>query len=474
MTQPPTGGPAGPGQPQQPDGSRWAQQPPGYGPPPVYGQPGYGQPASDARDGQWEILGDPRPEKPRPRGRLIASAAVVVALVGGGAATYIAVSDSSTAGAATPREAIQKIVDDLNKSDLIGVLDDLAPAERAALADPARDSVDQLKRLKMLQGSADPESVTGLTFHATGLTFADQTVTVNDRVQIVQLTGGTVTTGSDLSKVPFTKEFLKAAFPDGTPTATAPRTTDIAAAARDNGGPFRLAAQKVDGRWYPSIFYTVADNAAHDAGVEVTPADAIPARGAASPEAAVEQVVRALFAGDLETVLRLMSPDEMAAVHDYGKPILDNLGSHHSSRVTVTDVKLTSTEISGGGRRVTLSSLTLDSPSNGELRLVRDGGCVSATDNGDTKRLCATDLADQVVSFLNGVGATSNVTPAQRAALAHLITGATNVGLDVSRTDGEWYVTPARSVLDLVTSSLSALRGDDLLEIVELLNPRGR
>src|SRR5690349_21007731 len=78
---------------------------------------------------QWEVLGAadaPEPARPH-RGRLIASIVAVVAIAGGGVATYVAVNDSSDRGAASPREAVEKIVDDINKSDLLGVLDDLVP-----------------------------------------------------------------------------------------------------------------------------------------------------------------------------------------------------------------------------------------------------------------------------------------------------------------------------------------------------------
>ena len=159
-----------------------------------------------------------------------------MAVVVGGAVTYQAVSDKNTTGAASPKAAVQTIITDLNNSDLIGVLDDLAPGERAALANPAWTPINDLKRLHVLQQTADPSSVSGVQFKAQDLTFASQTITVNDHVQIVQLTGGTITIGSDLTKVPFTGDFLKAAFPNGTPAgASKQKTVNLADQVKADG-----------------------------------------------------------------------------------------------------------------------------------------------------------------------------------------------------------------------------------------------
>ena len=59
----------------------------------------------------------------------------MVVLAGGGAATYVAFA-AGDSGAGSPKAAVQKVIGDLENSDLVGVLDDLAPGERAALSGP--------------------------------------------------------------------------------------------------------------------------------------------------------------------------------------------------------------------------------------------------------------------------------------------------------------------------------------------------
>jgi hypothetical protein len=406
----------------------------------------------------------PPPPRQRGRGKLIASAAVVVALAAGGVTTYIAMSDTNSNGASSPRDAVQSIVSDLNKSDLVGVLDDLAPGERDALANPVLEEIKQLKRLKVLQPSADPNNVSGVKFQVQGLTFADKTVTINNRVQIVQVTGGTLDVSADAAKIPFTHDFIDAAFPHGLPTGSnQTQHIDIAQAVRDNnnGKPIRIATQKVGGKWYPSIFYTIADSAA---GNEVpTAADAIPATGGSSPQDVAKKMINALVENDYTGSIKLLSPDELAVMHDYGALLVRGAGGGPSD-VTLKDLQVKTEQVSGGVTRVTLSSVTVASGGD-ETTVKVDGSCVDVTAKGEHKRMCASDFVAQLISFLEGFGVSSHVTPAQQQAFEDLLTGFTKVGIDTTQSGGQWYVNPVRSFLDVNSSVLSGLQDNDLLEL---------
>lgn len=491
MTQPPPGWPSGepqdpqhgawqpppaagaPGSwPQQPSGpGEWQapQQPGGWPQQPAADQPGWGAPQPGEPSGPWEPLGGPgdAPQAPRSRGRgkLIASAAVVVALVAGGVATYVALSDKNTTGASSPRKAVTSIVADMNKSDLIGVLEDLAPGERAALVNPTLDNIGELKRLKVLQKGADPKSVTGVSFAAHGLTFDDKTITINDRVRIVQLTGGTLKISADAAKVPFTRDFLDAAFPHGLPAQSSSSTQiDIATAVREQGNqPIRIATQKVGSTWYPSIFYTVADNAAHHA--VPTPADAIAAVGGSSPQDAVKRMVNALLRGDTTGAVKLLSPDELAVMHDYGGLFLRKAGSYRAPSVTLKNLQLKTDEVSGGATRVLLRSVTVASSNGQQSTVTVDGSCIEVTAPGANRRMCTSDLVTQILNAVQGFGVSLDVTPAQRQALGDLLSGLTKVGVDTTQSGGKWYVNPVRSYLDVTSSVLSGLKDNDLLEL---------
>jgi hypothetical protein len=454
------------GQPQQPQQpGQWNQPTQGY-PQQGYPQQGYPQP-----QGQW---GPPesltQPTRHRGRGKLIAGTAAVIVLAGGGVATYVAFSDSSSkGGAGSPKQAVQKFVGDLNNSDFLGLLDDLAPGEKRAMADPVRDEIDQLKRLKVLQSNADPNKVTAVHLSATKLTFSDKTVSVNDHVQIVELTGGEVTVSTDATKIPLTKQFLDAAFPNGgLPTgSTGSQTINISDVVRENGKPIRVSTEKVGGKWYPSLFYTIADYAVASGNLRApSAADRIPDKGAASGDEAVRQLITALSKQDFATAIGLASPDELGVLHDYGQLVLQAAGSGSGSApFTVNDIQFTHKSISGGERLILKS---LDVEANGQhVKVAVDKGCYTATVGSETKHLCANDLIDMVVNEFGGFGGEPpQLTSAQRTAFAHLIDGLSSVGIDVSQTGGKWYVDAVHSYFDVVGSILSGLQGDDVYELI--------
>jgi hypothetical protein len=448
----PAGWPAGPQQPT-PDQSTANAPQPGWGPP----------------TGSWEPLGPqggyPQPRS-RVRGKLLASAAVVVALAAGSVATYIAVSDRNSNGAASPQQAVRSVVSDLNNSDLIGVLDDLAPGERDALVNPALDEINQLKRLKVLQRNANPSNVSGVTLHVQGLTFTDKTVKINDHVQIVQLTGGTLQVAADTAKVPFTRDFLDAAFPGGLPTQSNGATRiDIAEVVRENRGnrPIRIAAQRVGGKWYPSLFYTIADSAAQ--GRAPASSDAIEAAGGSSPKDAVTRLVNALLRGDVRGAVKLLSPDELGVLHDYGGLFLRDGARVGQSGVTLKDLQVRTRSVSGLATRVMLSSVTVANGAGDETTVKIDGNCVDVAADGQDKRTCASGVATEVIDALERFGVQVDSSSAQRAAFADLLVGLTSVGVDTTRSGGLWYVNPVRSSLEVTTSVLSGLKNNDLLEL---------
>jgi hypothetical protein len=469
------------GQPGQPGQYGQPGQQPQYPPPGQYGQPGqYVQPGQYGQQpGQWESLGGApaapyQPPKRGGRGRLIAAAVAVVALAGGGVATYVAVSDSSSKhGAASPNEAVQNVVDDINKSDLIGVLDDLPPGERDTLSGAFVDDIAELKRLNVLQSSADPKHVDAVHTSIKDLTFAAP-VKVNDHVQVAQLTGGTVSFSADISKVPFTAQFLKALFPSGAPAGQTATTGNVADAVRHNDGkPIRIATQKVDGRWYPSLFYTIADNAATDGGSRSPgPSDYIAAKGGSSPTDAVKQLVTALLEGKPTRAIELLSPTELAAVHDYAGMILKNTGaSYPAAPVHLDDLQLTAKPAARGAQAVTLTSVALTTDTGEKISVKISGDCVDMTLPGQgAQHLCSAQIADMLDTQLSGFGGTS-MTPAQKQAVQDLFGGSTMAvgGIITTQTDGQWYVNPVRTELEATTALLKPLKGDDLLELIGLV-----
>jgi len=477
--QPPQYGPPQYGPPQS--GPPYAQQPPPYAPqyaqqPPQYAPQYAQQPPQPYQPyqapppaGGWEHLGPPMPPPRRNRRAPLIAAVAAVAVIGGGTASYIALSDSHSSfkGAASPEDAVTSLVSDLNQADLLGVLDHLAPAERTALLEPVTESISQAKRLHILKSSANAARLPGVDLTAKNITFdKSKTEVVNDHVKVVKLTAGTITFNADLRKVPFTDEYLKLAFPQGLPSdSTSNGTINIADVVRDTGEPVRISAQSVNGKWYPSLLYTIADNTVYSSGEDnPTPADYIAPKGAASPEDVVKQAVAALSKGDYTRLIELSSPDEMRVLHDYGGLIVKNIPAQSKPDFTVKDLQLTSRSVSGA-TRVSLKSITVDVPDH-ETTVAIDGGCLMVTVDGDHQKLCTIDLIQELN---DGPFRDKPLTPVEIRALGHLIEGIPNVGVDVTSTDGQWYLNPARSYLDLSNALFEPLQDNDFLVLLKLM-----
>lgn len=458
--------------PYDPNQPPYPQQPP-YGPP-AYGapqqyppqQPAYAPSQPDPGYGQWQQPVPLSPAPPRRRGKAIAAAATAVVVIGGGVATYAAVSSGDAGGgSATPKAAVQQLVTDLDNSDLVGLLDDLPPSERSAIGKPLQQTFDELKKNDVLKPGADLSKVSGVTVKSAGLTFAPKTITINDHVQIVQLTGGTIAVSADATKAPFTSDFLHAVAPGGVSDSHGTSTIDIAKVVRETGRPLRIATQRAGGQWYPSLLYSIADNLATSNGLHAPgPADRIPAQGGSSADDAVRSFITALLQGNVEQAAEVLDPNSLAVVHDYGKLITSRL--HYSApHVQLGDIQFTDTPISGG-TRVTIKSLDAVDGNGGELKLAIDGSCVSATVQQQTRRMCASQILDLVTSGPFG----AHFTAAQKRALGDLLSGITKAaGMDVAQVGGQWYLDPIRSYFDIANTLLGGLKGDDGHQLLLLL-----
>jgi hypothetical protein len=434
------------GRPQPPPG--WQPQPP----PP----------------GAWEHLGPPVAQPRRSRRTPIVAAIATVAVIAGGTVSYVALSDthSGFGGAASPREAVTSLVSDLNKSDLLGILDHLPPSERSALRDPLSEAISQAKRLRILKETADPARLSGVDITATGITFykgGDETV--NDHVKVVKIVGGTIDINSDLKRVPFTQQYLDTVFPGGIPSSSTSHETINLAQVDRKRGPARIAAEKVDGNWYPSLLYTIADTAVDQSGgVNPGPSDYIAPKGAPSAVDAVKQAIVALQNSDYQRLIELTSPDELRVLHDYGGVILRNSSPGPRSQSTIKDLQL-STRPVGGATRVSLQSVTVDTPGH-ETTVAVDGNCLDITADGDFRKFCANDIINSLNS--DPVG-NRRLTAEESAALSRLLSGIPRLGIDVTAADGQWYLSPVRSYLDLSNALLEPLQGDDLLVLLKLV-----
>lgn len=489
MTYPP-GGQWQPNNPNQPGGGPFPAQPGGYpqqgygqqqggypqtGPqdyPPQTGPQGFQQPQTGPQGFQQPQYGQQPPQygglpgydsqapKKRGKGPIIGAIAAVLVVAVGIAATIFVLnrSEAGQGGEDNPTQAATNLVNSLSQGDVLGVLESLTPAESALLVDFNARTTQRLKELKVYKEDADPNKLHGASVQAQNLKYDEKGAEkVNDHLTITKLVGGTVAFHADASELPLTEEFMQAAFPDGLNSEPTDETIDIAKVVKEQGEPIRIATVQVDGKWYPSLFYTVADYALLEAGLE-WPDQSIANNGADTADGAVKEMVQAAVNSDLERVIELLPPDEMGALHDAGPALLEQAGSPPPSGVTVSKLETETADAETGGTRVMLKEIEVQAEGQ-TVRVTKDGDCYAVEAEGEKQQMCADDIAAQMAG--------SEMPPELQTALSHLASGMMkNTGVVATEVDGKWYVSPLRTYSELGLTALSDLTAEDVIALV--------
>jgi hypothetical protein len=386
-----------------------------------------------------DILPEPQPVPASRPGRIAALWVGILALLAGGVfgAFYLAGEDEGT-----PEEAVQKMLDAIADEDVLGVLAALPPSERDPLRDNLPAMADELRRLEILSADFDLEKVRGIDL---GFKDVEMTSTViGEGVSSVRITKGVSSyrvVPRDLPLGQFVLDLFGDDLPAEPETGSEPVTSDDPV---DD-----IVTIKEGGRWYVSLNYSIAEVARRESGA-AAPAfgQGLHARGGASPEAAVEALLRAGASLDLRRVLELLPPDEARVLHDYAPLFLDDAQTGAEQlgfRAEWKTIDL-SAERDGDHASVTIDALALSFEVEGErVEVSYDGTCVqiAAPDvPREQSRLCPDDQeVPEAFAFATRM-------PAQ--------------GFVVVERGGEWYVSPTRTLLESLVGGLKALQREDL------------
>ncbi len=404
--------------------------------------------------------------------------AVVVALVAGAGIWYFAIRDKATtsAGQASPQAAASSMLTSLSQKDVVGVAAQLDPAEAALFADMSGDILTELKRLGIIKADADPKALSGSSITTKDLVFDDKAEEkINDHVTVVKLTGGTVTVAVDASKLPLTDK-VKGAVPQlekELPTTT--QTVDIAKEVAKNGGkPFRIATVKRGDTWYPSLFYTVADNAFQAAKEQnprlQSPADlgSITPVGAGSPEDAVNGLIDQALKGNMEGVIGMLPPDEMGVLYDYGRTLLaaEKVDTSPLQSVKISDAQWQVDDVSGG-KKVSIKSLSV-SMNDQTVSIVRDvaANTITVTVPGQQAITLSPDTIDTFIAQM-GSGRKA-LDPRLVDIIKREFVQVIGLGVTTVQVDGKWYVSPLRSYSGMLVSLLQGLQPADIDYFIEM------
>jgi hypothetical protein len=381
----------------------------------------------------------------------------VVALAAGGTVAYLYLRGG---GGETPAEAVTLLAADLESEDWTRAASRLHPDEVALGTDLGEVLHDELVRLEVLRADADrTAALTGTTF--ANLRFDDAAVeNVRPNVAITKLVGGTITIDQDVDAAPLTDSYKARAYPDGVPPART-EVIDVGRVVADQGRPIRVATVQVDGAWYASATYSLADYALIEGG-ETWPQDTIAPRGATTAQDALRESLTAVFTQDARRLIELVPPRELAVLHDLGPLIVDNAGGSGSTGRLV-DLAVREEEVPGG-TTLLVDRIVAENNYGDSATIVRDGDCLTVTEEGAygrPTRLCAEDVAQQ------GVGSTSSLDPGMRDIVVKSARAALNTKVVVVEDGGLYYVSPVRTAVGLGIDVLRTLEPADLARLAE-------
>ena len=440
-------------------------QPPAFQPPtpqqqpPVFGAPGASGPPTQPIE-----VAPPAPKKKRSKGVIIGAAVAVVALIGAGVFALTRIGgDDDKGGAASPTEAGQNFVEALNDEDVLPPVDLLLPGERETFRQPMIDLVDNLKRLDVLGDDADPSSVKGIDVKLTDADVTADEPAADDITTIhIAATDESSVNGKDL---PLGDIIVNEALGGEQPTTQS----------TDSGQPVNMTITTVekDGRWYVSLFYSVAENARQDRrNSSPVPAEGVALAGADEPEDAVDQMAKALTELDLNTIIGGLNPNEAEALQRYAPLFLDSADDRAEDMDATIAFSDAEYDVTGSGshRNVTISAFQLAITADGESATVtvKDGCAVVTPPDGDTIDSCAN--GKDITKTLEDSGFGDDMPPE----LDELITtvqdafaGFDPKGIAVDEVDGKWYVSPIGTGFDFVNGLLAALDSGELQDIID-------
>ena len=457
-------------------------------------------------------FGDSGPGEPPKKKRRLALLGVGLGVLGlAGGAAFAITQIKGTEKANTPEQAIETFYRAFENGDAIGLAKTLAPGERDVMLDSMVPMLTEMSRLKVLEKDFDPAKIKGYTAKLTA--FKAKSNVVRPDLAHVVVTSGKLSTTFNPNDLPFGDFVRKLGGDDLKKSKSTTQSSDIGSKA-DN--PF--VVQKIGKRWYLSMNYSIAETArlqSEDPFKVPLKGGGVAAKGAATPEAAVSDMMQAMADLNTRRIIELLPPDEFAALHDYAGQFIDQAtdavkDGKKQYKLTVTPQLLTS-KIADDRVVVTIKDLPfklkVDNPdvklkadyaakvlnasldtkdgSKGQLtwkNQILDGSftspegekvsakyakeCLTITVDGDEKKGCGqeglaklfSDITGQPIdtSTLNtdGLGFSSKCKPTNN--------GKPTIGFTVIKREGAWYVSPTRTMLDSITAVMKKLEPKDI------------
>jgi hypothetical protein len=406
------------------------------------------------------------PPQRRSKGVVVAATIGAVAIVG--AAVFGVtrlVSDSGGGGAATPEEAGLALLTALENEDVLGVMDVLLPGERETLKDPLVELTDELSRIEVLSPDASLADVAGVDIELQDERVQVEETNVDDIVNLEISARGTGTI--DGEQLPI-GDFVA----DNLPDDTALSDLDASGEPDQELETLPVTAVEQDGRWYLSVFHSIAENARRSAEEPVDiPAEGVTPVGGDRPEDAVDAFLDGVQKLDLEPIIASLNPDEFQALQRYAPIFLDDAQAELDQAVAdegVT-VKIADPEytVSGSGdtRSLSIDYLRVDVTADEETVGVEyEDGCWKVSGGDENVNSC--DLAGDT-STLDEMFDDPEPVKVLLNTLQDAFSDYENPGFIVKQVDGQWYLSPFATVSEQLLAGLRALDREEIETISE-------
>ena len=429
--------------------------------------PSFGPP-SPAAPGPLFVPGDDAPNATvvaagtvgkRSKGKVVGGLIAVVALVGAGGFAVSRIVASNDGGAANPTEVGTRLMDALAAEDVLGVVDLLLPGERETMRQPLIDAVDHLKRLAVVDDTANLEKVGGLDIAFDNVRVEPKQTNVDDVSDIRITATGTVSV--DGKNVPIGQLLLDEAFGGKRP--------NLDSDAQESELDWQLATVKNGGRWYLSAFYSIAENVRNAADkVPDIPESPIVARGSDTPEGAVQAIFNAVDDLDLEALIAALNPNEAEALQRYAPMFIDDAQSaidKFDFNVGFSDLKFSVTG-SGDRRTVSIDAFKMHGSSNGnDVTVESKDGCVVLAMNGTDTKWCKGDSS--IDTAITSLGLDNPDLQALIKTVSDAFADLEPVGLTVQNVDGKWFLSPIGTGADAMLAVMAALDKGELTDIID-------
>lgn len=426
-----------------------------------------------------------RPERARSRpGRRVAvSVAGVAALL---AAAFGVASLAQGDGASSAEGAVEDLFDAIADEDAIGVMQAVTPAERSVLRPAVEGVAGEARRLEVASDALDLDDIAGIEIDVRDLELTASAL--GDGVAMVDVVGGTLSSSVAIDELPLgpvVREVLDRQDAD---------VDDASDTAPLEG--LKLVAIERDGGWRVSLLYSLAELSRRDMDPEPpipTFGAGIPARGAASPEAVIHEMVDAASGLDVHRLVELTSPVEMEVLHDYGPLLVDAVAdADPGTPVEVSDLRLEVHDGVDGRKVVEATSYAVsagDDEDHFEIRF--DGKCTTVTTRytytstftpvgeaiptvdvpGETGDLDVppepdTESRTETETEKTCIGEESALSPV--GVLGTFGSAAAAPRFVVEPRDGAWYLLPADTIFDTLLAGLRAVDTEDVRAVTRM------